>query len=406
MKKTVALLIVLTVSVFMVFAQGSYDDGPYAGVTNKAYKPMDVNYYDGLDYGLFVNPADFATSRFRVQALTIDSSSFNLANALQNRSVAEALSNITKFQWDTKTWANYIMGLAFEVGSGYNDIVAGNFAMGVQIGNFAFGVNATADVKSMPRIDEDGDIEIGKRSVLGNGYLPVVDAAVSVGYGRRVMDNGVITIDVGATVHVAEKLYMLQLNYDEVVQLINKTKTFDDLTSRGGLALPIDIGATLGLRDGMAKFSLSVNNINGYYYMKAYDNFKNAATMKDGTGAYLLYTPWTVNASAVFNLGIPVVTPTIGVEFSDIKGYFVNEMGKDNPGLELFKYLNLSANINASDIVNLRIAYKYGYPEFGISAGYYGNTLELIYGYHEAGKTYGEKPVDQLTFRIKLGYAK
>jgi hypothetical protein len=32
--------------------------------------------------------------------------------------------------------------------------------------------------------------------------------------------------------------------------------------------------------------------------------------------------------------------------------------------------------------------------------------LELSYGFQEAGPTYGEKPIDKLTFRMKLGYEK
>ena len=67
MKKSIIIALVITASLFTVFAQGATDDGPYAGVTNKAYRPSDTNYYDGLNYSLFRNPADLANPRFRVQ---------------------------------------------------------------------------------------------------------------------------------------------------------------------------------------------------------------------------------------------------------------------------------------------------------------------------------------------------
>ena len=406
MKKTVLIIFALVFSLSLVFAQEASDDGPYAGVTNKAYRPSGTEYYDGLNYGLFRNPADFANDRQRIQGV-IGSSSFNLSKAVQNRSVAESLSNILKFQWEKKNWVNYLLGLATEVGSGNNDIISADFSVGVQVGNFAFGINASVDAKSMPLIVDENNAGPSTSSILGNGYLPVADASISLGYGRRLINSFEFSLDVGATIHFSERLYMLQLNLDTVADLINKTRGFEDLKARSGLAIPFDISATFGFFGRRLSVSAMVNNLNGYYYMRTYDNIGDAASFNHGYGRYLLYTPWSFSASVVYDPRLSNgINPSVALEFSDINLYFKNELDKDQPLNELIRYINFSAKLDLYNIVSLKAAYKYGYPEFGLSVGYYGNQIEFVYGFHEAGSVYGEKPVDSLTFRMKFGVDK
>ena len=406
MKKVLSIILTLALVLSFAFAQGATDDGVYSGVTNKSYRPGDSAYYDGLNYGLFRNPSDFANSRLRVQGLDIDTLSFNYAKAIQNKSVAESISNITKFDWDKKNWINYIMGLFTEVGSGYNSIVAGGFGMGAQLGNFGFGLNANVEVKSMPRILDDGTLDTEKRSLLGNGYLPVLDAALSLGYGIRVMDLDAISLDLGATAHVAEKLYMLQINYDQVNDLIHKTAVFDDLPARGGLAFPVDIAATLGFFGQRLNVSLMANNLNGYYYMKNYTNFANAAAFDGGTDEYTLYTPWSLSAAVIYDPRLGAVNPTVGLEVTGINQYIQNDLYKERPIMELMKYVHISATVDLFGIGSVKASYKYGYPELGIGAGFLGSKMELVYGYREAGKDYGDKPVDYMSFRVRLAYDK
>ena len=405
MKKTISVIFALVFVISLVFAQGATDDGSYAGVTNKGYRPSDSNYYDGLNYSLFRNPSDFATDRLRIQGV-LGSSSFNFSDALQNRSVAESFSHLTKFHWDKKNWINYVLGLATEVGSGNNDIISADFSVGAQVGNYGFGINVTVDAKSMPMIDENAGAGQNNNSILGNGYLPVVDAALSFGYGRRVVDTSSLTFDVGATIHFSEKLYMLQLNLDTAADIINKTRGFENLQTRSGLAMPLDIAATFGFMDQRLTVSAMLNNINGYYYMRTYDNIGDAASFNHGYGRYLLYTPWTFSTSVVYNPRLGNYNPVMALEFTDINLFFRNELEKESPMLEFFKYVNASVKFDIHNIVSLKAAYKYGYPEFGLSVAYRGNQIDFIYGFHEAGSVYGEKPVDSLTFRMKFGVDK
>ncbi|MBR2281873.1 MAG: hypothetical protein IJ863_04545 [Spirochaetales bacterium] len=402
MKRTIAILMALAVLVTSAFA--ATDDGVYSGVTNRAYSPADTNYYDGLDYGLFSNPADFAKDRFRIQGLSFDVLSFNFSNAVQNRSTAEALSNITRFQWERKNWITYALGLLMEVGPGYNDVIMGDVGLGAQIGNYGFGFNASTDIKSMPKIKENGELDTDSQTAMGNGYVPTINYALSFGYGRRVVDTDALTLDVGATLHVSEKIYMLQINYDEVSALISRTKDFNSLKARGGFAFPIDLGVSLGLIGDRLTVNAMVNNLNGFYYMRNYENLQSAASFSNGTDPYVIYTPWRFGASVIFDPQFKAVNPVAAIEVADAISFFTKELKQERPMLELMKYLNASVKVDVYDILSIRAAYKYGYPEFGVGVGFMGSTFELVYGIHEAGSSYGNKPVDCLTMRIKLGF--
>ena len=407
MKKSIALILVVSFALVMVFAQGATDDGVYAGVSNKAYRPLNSSYYDGLNYSLFRNPSDLATTRLRIEGVSVNVASYNFAQAVQNRSVAEAVANFTKFKFgDKKNWINYILGLTLEAGSGYNDIIGVSYNGGAQINNFAFALNVDATVKSMPLIDSDGKIDPSKRSILGNGYLPLVDYAISFGYGRRIIDYKDLTLDIGASIHFAGKVYMKQINYDTLKGVLNNSIGFEDLPARGGFAVPLDFGATFGLFDQKMKVSVSVNNINGYYYMKNYRNLESAALYRNGTDSYVVYTPWSVSSSVLYSPNFRNFNPTVYFEVVDMNIYFMDELEKSSPFKEMVKYMNLGVKFDIYKIVSLRAAYKYGYPELGVSVGYKGNSFELVYGFQERGEEYGFKPVDCLSVRFKLGFDK
>ena len=411
MKKTIALILVVSFALVMAFAMGATDDGVYAGVSNKGYRPLHSNYYDGLNYSLFRNPSDLAVSRLRIQGFSIADASYNFAQAVQNKSVAEAVANLTKFKFgDTKNWINYILGLTLEAGSGYNDINGVSVGSGAQIKNFAFALNFDATVKSMPYITKNSEgeevIDPTKRSIFGNGYLPLADYAISFGYGFRIIDRKDLTLDLGASIHFAGKVYMRQINYDTLKGLLNKEVSFDNLPARGGFAIPLDFGATFGLCEEKLKIGVSVNNVNGYYYMKNYTSLDKAALYKNGDGSYIILTPMSINSSVLYTPGFKGFNPTVYFEFVDMNIYFMDELEQSSPFKELVKYMNLGVKLDIYKIVSLRAAYKYGYPELGVSVGYKGNTFELVYGFQERGSEYGYKPVDCLSVRFKLGFEK
>ncbi|MBQ7281625.1 MAG: hypothetical protein IJR16_02480, partial [Spirochaetales bacterium] len=108
MRKTV-LAFIFMILCASLFAAGATEDGPYTGVTDNAFRPTTVNVSDRLNYSLFVNAAGLAKGGLAVELPFLESSSYNIAGAVKDRSVAEALSRITKFQADRNDWIVYVL---------------------------------------------------------------------------------------------------------------------------------------------------------------------------------------------------------------------------------------------------------------------------------------------------------
>ena len=401
MKKTIVLLIAM-LSVSALFASGVTDEGAYKGVTDYAMRPVTVEPGDGVNYSLFGNAASLATAKddaLKIQFPYFESSSYNVSAALRDKGFAEAMSQITKFRWNRNTWVTYLVGLVAASGSGYGQIVGVDTGFGAQIGHWAFGFNLDMAVHSMPGLDAEGKIK-DTTSPIGNGYVPELDYSIGAAYGRRVVDTDKVTIDAGAAVRVAMKVYMLQINASEISKLIGGSKDFENLATRGGIAFPFDLGVTFGFLNGKLKFDVTATNLNGIYYMANYKNSKDAVLLKDGTDRYSLYTPFSLNGGVSYSFGFDYVDPTVYTNVIGINNYIGEGAG------DALEYIDAGIRLDLFDIVTLRASYRYGYPEFAIGASFYGNMLELSYGFQEAGLEYGEKPIDKLTFRMKLGYEK
>ena len=401
MKKTIVLLIAI-LSVSVLFASGVTDEGAYRGVTDYAMAPRTVEPEDGVDYSLYGNAASLATAAegsFKIQFPYFESGSYNVSTALKDKGFAEAMSALTKFHWSKNNWVTYLIGLVAASGSGYGQVIGVDTGFGAQVGHWAFGLNIDMAVHSMPGLDADGNAK-DSTSPVGNGYVPELDYALGVAYGRRVVDTDRFTIDVGAAARVAMKVYMLQINASEISRLISGSRDFENLPARGGIAVPFDLGTTIGFLNGRLRFDVTLTNLNGIYYMATYANSKDAVSLKDGTDRYSMYTPYGLNGGVSYSFGFDHVDPTL---YARVSGF--NRYAEDRSG-DALQYIDAGIKLKLFDVVNLRASYRYGYPEFAIGASYCGNMLELSYGFQEAGSTYGEKPIDRLTFRMKLGYEK
>lgn len=403
MKKVLIIALIMAVPFLLFAAEG---DGVYTSVTDFAFMPTSIDREWDLNYSLFCNPAGLAESRLRIQFPYFESSSYNVSEAIKDQAVAEALSSLTKIQFGNRdNWVTYLLGLVMATGTAYNDVVSADIGLGVQTGHFAYGLNTRMQIKSMPKINEDGELEESS-SALGNGYVPELDTALSFAYGMRIIDTDALTLDAGASVRFAQKVYMLQINSDQISDLIGGSRDFNNLAARGGFAFPIDLGVTLGLLGERLQVQAMADNLNGFYYMKNYENSKDAVRFANGTDAYVMYTPFSLNLGVVFDPQFKSVDPSVSLFFCGINRYFKESKDAQSRGLEIFRYLDATANVKIFDVVKLRASYRYGYPEFAIGANVFGNLVELSYGFHEAGKEYGLKPVDQLTIRFRLGFDK
>ena len=401
MKKAL-LVLILILSVSVLFAQGATDDGLYRGVVDNPIRPTTLNSTDKLNYSLFGNASKLAEKGLIIQTPYIESSSFNISTALKDKGFAEALSNITKLKISRADLVAYLMGLVMATGGGYNNIISADLLMGAQVGHMAFGLNARADMESMPPI-VDG--KIGQStSPAGNGYVPEVNFAFTFAYGRRIIENDVFTMDVGGAIRYAQKVYLNQFTLATLSDILDNKVQIDTLPARGGFAIPIDLGVTMGLLDGRLEVFATANNLNGYYYMWNYTGYKDALLFKNGSDSFVMYTPFKCGLGVSYDPKLKYVDPSISLAVSGINLYFQNDLDKEHPLLELFKYVDANIYLDILDVVNLRASYRDGYPQFGVGVDVYGNLVELSYGFHEAGSEYGLKPVDALTIRVKLGY--
>ena|GEM_PF-2310649 len=408
MRKTVLALVFLILCASL-FAAGATEDGPYTGVTDNAFRPTTVNVSDRLNYSLFVNASGLAKGGLAVELPYLESSSYNIAGAVKDRSVAEALSRITKFQADRNDWIVYVLGLVMASGTGYSDVFTSDIGTGAIIGNFSFGFNLKAGIQAMPPI-VDG--ETGQASSpAGNGYVPQVNYAFSFAYGRRIVDTDRLTLDIGGAVRFAEKVYLHQLTLSVLTSVLWNPEGINYLPARGGFAVPLDLGVTLGILDGMLEFSAMADNLNGVYYMKDYANYKDALLFRDGNNddenmPALVYTPFSLSLAAKFNPRWDYVDPTVYLEFTGINRYLETVSDRQYGFLEMLRYIDAGLNLNLFSLFDLRANYRYGYPEFGVAFDAFGNMVELSYGFKEAGEEYGLKPVDHLTVRMRLGYSR
>lgn len=404
MKKTVLVLLMLA-TFGVLIASGIADDGPYHGVTDNVFRPTTVNRTDALEYGLFVNAASFAKGGFEIELPYLESSSFNVASAVKDKAVAQALSNITRFKASSKDLITYILGLVMASGAGYSNIISADAGMGAIIGNWGFALDLKAGIQAMPPIING---KIGpSTSPLGNGYVPMVDLALSAGYGKRVFESDMVNVDIGGAVHFIKKAYLHQITLSVLSEFLDDIHAIDSVKARGGFAVPLDFSITFGLLNDTLKLSAMAGNVNGIYYMWEYNNYKDALLMRDGFDSYIMKSPFQLSFSASYDPGFRFVDPSVYLELTGINGYFTDEVQKRQFNMrEVLRFIDAGVGLKVLNAVELRAAYRYGYPEIGASVDVFGNMVELSYGFQEAGAEYGLKPVDHLTVRVRLGYSR
>jgi len=409
MKKVLVFLVVLSVTLSL-FASGATEDGGYKGVTNTPFATSLPDDSDSLSHKLHVSPASLADNKLIIQLPSIALDGYNVAKTISKPSVAEAVSNMMKFKFSKEDIVRFAVGIIENVGSGYNSIVSSTVEAGAAINHFAFGVDAVVVAKSMPAF-KPGTEEIpsgddGPQGIAKTGVVPMFDLALTAAYGTRVLDMGSMFLNAGVAVRYVRRSYITQLSASRV---IDEGLDLANSGARGGFAVPFDLDVDFGILNGDIKLSLSANNLNGYFYMAKYANFVDGLAETDGTDPYKVYTPWSLNLGVEISHDWSFIAPKLTIGFEDILGYF-NQIHEDDAqmkkGKEIFRYLTFRADIRLVRFIKLNAAFSHGYLSFGGALDFSGNSIELSYGYHEAGYYYGMKPVDTLTLRIKLGFDK
>ena len=249
MKKILLVLLLALVSAAL-FAGGASEDKGYHGVTDNAFMPTLSDVKGTLTRKLYYNPAELTENKLIVEVPNVSVSVFNFAKALSNRTVAEAISRFTHLQFSKKDLMAVLTGLVNNVGTGYNDLITLDVGLGVAIDNWAISLDARGMLKSMPKLTGDDEIDYTSGATLtSSGFVPMVDAALSFGYGFRALENEKGYLDLGFAARIADKVYVEQLTASKIV---NDFK-IDETPSRSGLAFPVDIGAVYGMERMMGR---------------------------------------------------------------------------------------------------------------------------------------------------------
>ena len=404
--KKILMVLLLALVAAVVFAGGASEDGGYHGVTDNGFVPTLSDVKGTLTRKLYYNTAELTENKLVVEVPNASVSVFNFAKALSNKTVAEAVSRFTHLKFSKKDLMAVLTGLVNNVGTGYNDLVTFDIGLGVAVDNWAISLDAQGQIKAMPKFaDGTENIDyLSGLSLTSSGFVPMMDAALSFGYGFRLFEKEEDFLDLGFAVRVADKVYVEQLTAAEIV---NDFK-IDEKEARSGLAFPFDVGAVYGMLDGKLLFSATVQNLNGYYYMHKYRNVNEAIVFKNGFGGYIMYTPWKLGTEVEYTPQWKLFNPVFSFRIEDINGYFANDISK--PVNELFRHVTAKVNVDIIKQIGLSAAFKNGYPEIGADVDLWGNTIELKYGFREEGYnlkngySYGSKPVDAFTVRVKLGY--
>ncbi len=396
MKKLFLFIVLFLCSGFVICAE-SFDPDSASDwnilaekISFAPYSPTIHDRTTGLTYTMWGNPAGLADGKLKIQTPSISFSDFNYAALLKK--AGSDVSAVLRGDANNANYVNILRVLLENLGMGYNSLGTVDVGLDAQIFNFAVGVDAKFSASTY-----------GVSAGLSNVQLsPQLDWAVSVGYGRRIFENDVLSLDLGAMVRFAYRGIFHPLSGQYVFDHRDDFKLPQIVIS--GFTVPIDAGVSVGFLENTLKAELTVNNINGAYHMNKYDSISDALKMRDYdsrfrdiNGRIKVSTPCLLNTGVVWTPRVKVVSPMVALDLYDIIGMF-----KDK---ELFvQHLGILGAVSVASILDLRVGIDRGYLQLGAGIGYNTNKIEISYGFNEFGKRLADKPVDRLTIRCRFGW--
>lgn len=386
MKKITVIALIALMS-FSVFAYSTQylEKAPF-NYDLKGFVPQEVSSTNYINHALYEDPTTLKNGKFSIMLPSLSVTHFNTSGFLKTSEGSVFLSNLLKFKFNELNLVSALYATIQNFGVGTNALVNLDGGFGFAGKNWAFGVNARALVENNSASGAGTDSD----------FFPQADAAATFAYNINFIDNNSLSLDLGIAARFAYRTRVV--NAIDVGTLENFD--FSAIPFKAGWAVPVDVTLAARILDGKVGLILSGTNLNGYYYMKNYENLEKAITMNGGTDATTVYTPWSLNAAVELNPQWKAVNPKLRVEFAGIYSLFADK-DVDN---ELLSHLNVRADVDILKIINLNVANNAGYWQFGAGVGIAGNTVSVLYGWHEAGAKLGYKPVDTLTFSVKLGY--
>ncbi|MCR4677091.1 MAG: hypothetical protein K5634_07730 [Sphaerochaetaceae bacterium] len=388
MKKLIITTIIL-VSVFSAFAYPLDMNGTPFNSLEKAFIPTDASFSNYITYALFKDPTVIGEGKFCVVFPSVSLTHYNTASFLSTEAGAKFASRILKLQLDNLNWIPALYAEASSLGVGYNDLATLDLGFGVSDTNWVLGVNSRflLDCYSPSGAGTDGQ------------FRPQADLAASFAFNVNLLDRDNLSMDFAIVTRFAYRTYTTSDIELSVVQDFD----FDSIGFTAGWAVPIDVALGFSILDDLIGITASVTNINGIYYTMDYDNFKKSITMQDGSNSDTLETPVEVNLLLEYDPKLKYVDPKLRIELTDL--YRLSErLLIDDPYEEIMAHVNAIVSLDVLGLVDLSVGLNAGYWQFESAFDVAGNSISLLYGWHEASTQLGYKPVDSLTLRVTLGY--
>lgn len=420
MKKILLTILVICLCSFTLVAAENALTGGIYDYTLEPYRPTSARQLSMGNAGislargteaLFVNPAGLANGAFKIAIPSFALTFYNIKDIINPENpMLDKILNPEGGEMNIIGAAVDYLGVVSKYGRNrMADIDAG---VVLKAGPIALGLNTQVKLHT---ISERG-------TLITTSVLPEINAIATVGLGFKI-PLGFMSIDLGANVGLAYKLYTQKISADELSSMLTSeadimAALMTNYPVMAGYSIPITAGINVNLPLGFAASAVA-RNINGNYTMQHYagidawsvdvlgqsiaqaseDENANPADPTDPVTS-VLGSPFTVDVGASWKWKNGIFSPEIAVDMIDILSFDFENTNKD----EFLKHLNIGANIRLLSILDVSAGLNQGYLSAGVGLDLFLVHVEAAYAFREFGSIIGEKGVDSLTIRAVIGY--
>ena len=362
----------------------------------------------------FANPSMLAVkNKFAISIVDLSATVYNLQATISDPEAMQDFNDMIK--GDSDAAIAFATTYLENLGYGRNMIAKFDFGMGIKIGVFGLGTNVQVKLHAL----NDGT------SVASQSIIPEVNVAETLALGLKFVDSYAFSFSAGVSVHGVYKVYFKGIGGSKILDMLSGSSDPEkvvlwDTPVMAGIALPVDAGVTLGFFNDQFTIAATAANLNGTYHMKSYSGAGYLAnSLKPGTipvpsdvppakdsVSFDVVTPWTLNIGVAVAPQISVIQPVISADLIDTLGLFKSIGDGSFSTSDLLLHLNVGAELGLFNFLKARAGINRGYLSIGTGIWLPFAQIDVSYGWQEFGVEIGDKNVDALTVRVRLGYDK
>lgn len=364
--------------------------------------------------GFFANPSMLGVKNgFAMSIVDFSATLYNLQVTISDPEAMQDFNDMIKGDQDA--------ALAFattyleNLGYGRNMIAKFDFGMALKIGVFGAGTNVQVKLHALN----------AGTSVASQSIIPELNVAQTLALGLKFVDTDAFSFSAGVSVHGVYKIYFKGIGGNKILDMISGSSESDrvllwDTPVMAGIGLPLDVGVTFGFFKDQLTLAATAENLNGTYHMKSYSGAGYLANSlrpdtvpvpsdvppaRDSV-AFDVVTPWTLNIGVAFAPQISVIQPVLTADLIDTLGLFKSMGDGSFRASDLLLHLNVGAELGLFNFLKARVGINRGYLSVGTGIWLPIAQIDVSYGWQEFGVEIGDKRVDSLTVRVRLGYDK